>query len=225
MNNIKKIVCDDREFSHGKSQEDLKKKILEHFGTEKVEIRRLDVGDFILVLDNGKRIAIERKTDLDWISSCNHRRVQNQAIKMAEFYDYRFIIIIGSYKSIQEARKYNIKFSKKQWISNAISLIIRYKCGLLMVENNTDFIKSLDSIARMTDRELEPLEKPKIIQNSGNVLVDVISVIPGIGKKKAGAILAHFGSLRAVMDASEKEIMKVRGIGKKQASEIKRWLN
>jgi Fanconi anemia group M protein len=52
------------------------------------------------------------------------------------------------------------------------------------------------------------------------LLVYVVSSLPGIGAKTANNLLKHFGSVRAVMNASKEELMEVDGVGPKRAEEI-----
>jgi excinuclease ABC subunit C len=43
--------------------------------------------------------------------------------------------------------------------------------------------------------------------------------IPGIGPSKRNLLLKEFGSLEAIKEASEEELMKVKGITQKDSSE------
>jgi len=224
MSNIKKVLVDYREVSNGIAQQNFKQQIISHFGEDKVFIESLPIGDFVVILNDGTVFVVERKEDLDWISSCIKRRVQSQVLKMVEAFDHRFVIIIGDYKSIQNNRQY-VKFSKKQWISNMISLGIRYKTPVYMVESKLDFLKAIDSIAKMIDRETEPLEKPKNIKNTGNPKTDILGAVPGIGKKKSEKLLLKFGSIKNIINSSADKISEVNGVSKNNAEEILRWFN
>jgi Fanconi anemia group M protein len=48
----------------------------------------------------------------------------------------------------------------------------------------------------------------------------LIEGLPSVGPKTAQALLAHFGSPRAVFTATEDELQKVVGLGKKTATTI-----
>ena len=48
-----------------------------------------------------------------------------------------------------------------------------------------------------------------------------LTQIPGIGEKKARALLAEFKSLKRISEASAGELAAVKGIGKKDADAIK----
>jgi excinuclease ABC subunit C len=49
--------------------------------------------------------------------------------------------------------------------------------------------------------------------------------VPGLGPVKKKAVLAHFGSLKKVADASAQELAEVSGIGPIQAEQIWQFLN
>ena len=53
----------------------------------------------------------------------------------------------------------------------------------------------------------------------------VIDEIPGMGDKRKAALLAHFGSVRRLQNASEVQIAAVPGIGPVFAKEIVEWLH
>lgn len=57
------------------------------------------------------------------------------------------------------------------------------------------------------------------------VQLQVLSAIPGIKEDNAKALLAKYGSLRAIIDADENEIAKVKGIGAKKAKAITQAFN
>jgi Fanconi anemia group M protein len=48
----------------------------------------------------------------------------------------------------------------------------------------------------------------------------IISAFPEIGMKNARLLLAHFGSIQAIVNASFEELVAVRGIGEKTAQRI-----
>lgn len=49
----------------------------------------------------------------------------------------------------------------------------------------------------------------------------VLQSLPGIGKKRAEALLEHFGGIEAVMSATENELSEVEGIGDPTAEKIR----
>lgn len=49
----------------------------------------------------------------------------------------------------------------------------------------------------------------------------VVEMLPGCGRVLARSLLHHFGSVQAVVDASEEELRALKGIGAKTAAEIR----
>ena len=54
--------------------------------------------------------------------------------------------------------------------------------------------------------------------------IHLLRALPGIGAKSAKALLYHFGSIRKVVNAPEKELLEVPGIGGKTARKIQNVL-
>jgi Fanconi anemia group M protein len=48
----------------------------------------------------------------------------------------------------------------------------------------------------------------------------IISAFPEIGMKNARLLLAHFGSIQGIVNASLEELVAVKGIGEKTAQRI-----
>jgi Fanconi anemia group M protein len=48
----------------------------------------------------------------------------------------------------------------------------------------------------------------------------IIASFPEVGLKNARQLLAHFGSIRAITNATEEDLSAVEGIGKKKAGRI-----
>ena len=48
--------------------------------------------------------------------------------------------------------------------------------------------------------------------------------IPGLGPVKKKALLAHFGSLKKISQATQEQLQEVAGIGPSQATEIRQFL-
>jgi len=54
--------------------------------------------------------------------------------------------------------------------------------------------------------------------------INTLIGIPGVGEYRAIKLLEHFGSFRAIVEADEKEIAKIEGLGMKTARKIKETL-
>lgn len=48
----------------------------------------------------------------------------------------------------------------------------------------------------------------------------VLEGIPGVSPKIARELLSHFGSVKEIVNATEKELLQVKGLGKKKVRDI-----
>jgi excinuclease ABC subunit C len=62
-------------------------------------------------------------------------------------------------------------------------------------------------------------------RRSKGMVDSVLDDVPGLGPVKKKAVLAHFGSLKKVAQASVEELTEVSGIGPLQAEQIWQFLN
>ena len=53
----------------------------------------------------------------------------------------------------------------------------------------------------------------------------ILDNLPGIGEKKKAKLLTHFGSLKKIKEASPSDLMKVKGINKRDAQTIHHLLH
>lgn len=63
------------------------------------------------------------------------------------------------------------------------------------------------------------------VEIDAEVQMQVLSAIPGVKEENAKALIAKFGSLRAIAEADEAEIAKVKGLGGKKAKAITQAFN
>ena len=61
--------------------------------------------------------------------------------------------------------------------------------------------------------------------NMGDAQIRVLSGLPGISTMLAGRLLSNFGSLERIFSAEEEELVKVDGIGRRKAREIRAVLS
>ncbi|MEO0150116.1 MAG: helix-hairpin-helix domain-containing protein, partial [candidate division WOR-3 bacterium] len=60
---------------------------------------------------------------------------------------------------------------------------------------------------------------------SKNANKSVLDLIPGIGEKRKKVLLAYFGSIKGIKEASVEEIASLPGFNKKVAKTLKEFLN
>ncbi|MGB5107037.1 MAG: helix-hairpin-helix domain-containing protein [Candidatus Zixiibacteriota bacterium] len=77
----------------------------------------------------------------------------------------------------------------------------------------------------MSNGNNEKIDDESSAEIDAEVQLQVLSAIPGIKEDNAKALLAKYGSLRAIIDADETELSKVKGIGAKKAKAIMQAFN
>ncbi len=198
------IVIDDRE--------KLIAKIL-HEKDIIVDIRRLDVGDFII----SKRVVVERKSVPDFVSSIIDRRLFVQLENMKEFYERPIILIEG------EEDIYSVRNVHPNAIRGALaSVMIDYGVPVLRTSSPDETADMLIAMARreqLEKREIS-LHKKKPMTLS-DMQVYVVSSLPMIGPGTAKRLLEYFGSIENVFNADINSLVKVEGIGKEKAKKMK----
>lgn len=183
-----------------------------------VEEKQLPVGDYLL----SKRVAVERKTSSDFLSSLTDGRLFKQLEELKSNFKNPLLIIEG-----------NGLFNGERKIHpNAIrgalaSITLDYGIPILTTENNLETAEMLFSIAKreQLDRRKNNSVRGKKGKRSPNEIQEyIVAGLPKIDRAKARALLKHFGSPEKVFTASKEELMQVDGIGEKLATKIRRLM-
>lgn len=192
------------------------KEIIEHLKKigAKVNETNLLVGDFVC----SERIAIERKTHSDFISSIIDGRVFEQAKSLKENFAKPIIIIEG--------------YSDRQINENALrgataSLLVDFGISLLSTKNPLDTARIIYWIAKKEQLEGGKEIKIKVGKKSKEMKrlqEQIVAGLPGISTVISRRLLEHFGSVEKIFSANEEELKKVKGVGKKLALKIRKIL-
>lgn len=170
----------------------------------------LDIGDFVC----SERVAIERKTYSDFISSIIDGRIFEQATILKENFE-RPIIIIEGYS--------NNTISENALKGAIASLLIDFGIPLVATRNQLDTAKIIFWIAKKEQSEGKQLaikvgRKPKDAKAQKE---HMICSLPGVSIVLAKRLLEKFGTVEKVFCASEDELQEVKRIGKKLAQKIR----
>jgi len=180
-----------------------------------VKPTRLPVGDFIV----SERACVERKTAADFEASIIDGRLFTQATELKNHFESPLIALVGN----------NFERIHPKALRGAIiSLVIDYKIPLLFFENDEelgDFIYSLAEREQLLERKEKKLRFEKRLMPLHEQQLFVVESLPLIGPKNARNLLEHFKTIENIVNASEKELTKVKGIGKIRAREIKKTLS
>jgi len=180
--------------------------------------KRLEVGDY-LIAHKGVEVPVERKDANDYLSSIADGRLFAQTHQLSSRYEIAFVCVIGNIDYAIRMRE----FRKEAVIGSIISIALRRNFGRvipLFFKNEVEFCYALKSINRMVESG-NLKTRPRIIKKGCiDDQIAMLTAIPGIGEEKARRLLEKFGSIQRIVNASVFELMRVEGIGEKQAKII-----
>ncbi|MFA4860755.1 DEAD/DEAH box helicase [Methanoregula sp.] len=200
-----RIVVDDRETSS---------KVVELLSGMEAAIRleRLATGDYAI----GNRILVERKTARDFVDTLIERDLLGQIKTMAEAVPRPVLIIEGG-----------DLYTQRDIHPNAIkgvlaALTVDMGVTLLFTRDEQDTAQMLMVLARREEgergeRKVHPHKTHSSVREEQEF---IISAFPDIGMKNARLLLAHFGSIQAIVNASLEELVAVKGIGEKTGQRV-----
>lgn len=183
-----------------------------------VDCRVLAPADFVV-----GDLAIERKSVGDFHASLIDKRLFEQVARIKETYARCALLLEGDLEFFAER-----KHPRAIWGAMA-SLAIDWGIPVLPVPDKTSSAQMLATLARRAVKERghaapEVRFRPRML-SEGARQKHAVQGLPGIGDVVSESLLDHFGSVRRVFAANEKDLQKVAGVGKGRAAEIARFLD
>jgi ERCC4-related helicase len=180
-----------------------------------IELKRLDVGDYIL----SKDVGVEFKTRQDFVDSLIDGRLLEQIKSLKKTYQKPLIVVEGT-EDIYGMR--NIHPNAIRGLMATIAL--SYGIPILFTTDSKDTAELLSIIAKREqetgDKEFSPHStKPK---TDKEIQEYVVSSLPNVGGALAKDLLRRFKTIKTIINATEDELQEVANLGKKKASDIKR---
>ena len=179
-------------------------------------LETLEVGDYVL----SDRVVVERKAVEDFLETLvgGDRSLFEQVGAAARHYARPVVIIEGE-------RLYEARNVHPNAIRGAIaSLAVDFGASVLRTTDADDTADLLEVIAR---REQEADDRSVSVhgEKGGKTLAEqqeyVVGAVAEVGPVTARALLAHFGSVEAVMGATEEDLLAVDGVGEVTADRIR----
>ncbi|MFC4246085.1 DEAD/DEAH box helicase [Natribaculum luteum] len=181
-----------------------------------VRLETLAVGDYVL----SDRVAVERKSVADFVDSLvgGDRSVFEQVGDMARHYSRPIVVVEG--EGLYEQRDVH-----PNAVRGALSsLAVDFGASVLRTESEADTTELLAVVAgreQDTAGRAVSVHGEKQSKTLGEQQEYVVSSIADIGPVTARSLLAEFGSVEAVMTASEEELMEADGVGQVTAERIR----
>lgn len=202
------IVVDDRERGSAVWS------ILANTKTFNVRVQRLALGDYLV----DGRFLFERKTLGDLVASIKEGRLFAQALRLAQVNGVRAALILeGTSKSLHGCA---MRWEAIQGALVTVSLFVGLP--VLRTRSPAETLRTFLYAARqgrtvaygaLPRRGRRPKGKTALQRH-------MLQGLPGVGPARAARLLAHFGSVRAVLTAGEDELASVAGVGEQTAGRI-----
>lgn len=202
------IVVDHREMAGGVVKE------LVRLGVG-VRPQSLEVADYVL----SDRVAVERKTSADYEASIMDGRLFAQVREMRNAYASPLLVVEGGLGVGRLA-------PEALWGSVA-SLAVGFRVPVVTTASAAETARLLAAVAK---REQLDEKRPVAVRSEKGTMTDddrlrfLVEGLPDVSAVLAKRLLARFGTVRAIANASEEDLMQVEGIGKQRAAEIARVL-
>jgi ERCC4-type nuclease len=155
----------------------------------------------------------------------NDGRRDEQLYNMSYGFPLSYIVTIGSASRALRGTKMTLNAYISSLVGSSLKRAPDGVGGQVItvnLESETEFVlflKYLDEKVKEGSFSRVPVMQKRAWKPE-ELLVYVVSSLPGIGAKTANNLLKHFGSVRGVMNASKEQLMEVDGVGPKKAEEI-----
>jgi Fanconi anemia group M protein len=179
-----------------------------------IEIKTMAVADYQI----SEEVALERKTASDFVSSIADKRLYKQAKEMVEEFKKPVIILEGD-------NLYS-GFMNPNAIRGALAAIaVDFGIPIIPTRSPDD---TAAMIRRIAIREQAEERAPVQVRTEKKPLtlleqqLFIVESLPNVGPVNARKLLEEFGSVKEIINASEDDLQKVDGIGKKIAKSMKK---
>ncbi|MCI0497091.1 MAG: DEAD/DEAH box helicase [Thermoplasmata archaeon] len=198
-----RIIADMREFRSPVTREVSRHGIL-------VEGKMLEAGDYIV----STRVAVERKTAEDLAASIIDGRLFQQVKDLASAYPTPVIIVEGPV--------FSTRVPENVLLGALASMLIDFRIPVLNTATPEETARLLIAMARREAKagRGSSVRPGRVSRDPEDMRQYVVEGLPNVSGVLAKRLLDHFGSVRAVMNASEEELQAVQGIGKVKAKAI-----
>jgi Fanconi anemia group M protein len=192
------IIADTREFNSEVVRELARKGVV-------VESQQLDIGDYIL----SDRLAVERKEVDDFLTSLMGGRLFSQLKMLKSAYINPILVVEGDGLFTRRG------VSEQAIIGALASIVSDFNISVI---STSDVKETANLLAMMAKREKEEgrpvgVRGEKVAMSLQDRQQFIIEGLPGISATLAQRLLAHFGSVKAIIEADAEKLCEVRGVG------------
>ncbi|MCK4365437.1 MAG: DEAD/DEAH box helicase [Thermoplasmatales archaeon] len=183
-----------------------------------VEPQQLDVGDYVL----SSRIGVERKNVDDFLESLIGGKLFKQMTRLRDAYSRPILVLEGENLLTKRNINHNAIFG------SLASISVDFGIPVLTTKDAAETADLLKVIAKREQRDGKKTvavrgEKTQMSLRERQQFI--IEGLPNVSAVIAKRLLSHFGSIKDIANATEGELLEVKGVGKNIASDIIKLLN
>ncbi|MFH1789364.1 MAG: DEAD/DEAH box helicase [Candidatus Altiarchaeota archaeon] len=183
-----------------------------------VRFQNIPVGDYLV----SDRVVVERKTIKDFLQSLVDKRLLAQMREMTRNFP-NVVLVLEGHEDL---------FAERNIHPNAIrgvlaSLVVDFGVAIVPTRDEVDsaaFIYALAKREQEDEGRIVSLRGERKPYSLSERQIFMVESLPNVSAVLARRLLARFGSVQALVNASESELMSVEGIGDAKASEIRKVL-
>lgn len=181
-----------------------------------ISFKTLKAGDYLV----NDQILIERKTADDFALSMLTGRLFRQCSKMRNTGLVCLIIVEGNPMDTRH------KISAEALQGALLSVMVRWQIPVYLVWDKHETVKAIlrTGMQNMKAETSRPVWQ-KGGRKSRNSQVYFLQSLPSVGPKLALELLRNFGSVSRIINASQKELETIEGIGIKKAENLFGFFN
>jgi ERCC4-type nuclease len=182
-----------------------------------VEENKGNVDRYIL----SERLAIERRTGSSFLRGIQDKTLFTSAIYLREHFEVPVLIVEG------EVDYAYASFNPQAARGALTSMMLQYGVSVLSTPDVAETVALVAMVARQEQvgiPEISLIPKRKAV-DLPDMQRRIVEMLPGCGMVMARDLLQHFGSVKRIVNATEREFRSVRGIGATKAAELVKVLN
>lgn len=182
-----------------------------------VSVSSLFSGDYII----NKAIGIERKSREDFVQSLVSGRLFSQVAKLKRSFPRPLLVIEGDpYNSAYDIHEEAVRGA-------LLSVAVSWQLPVLFSKDPQDTAGIILMIAQQDISIPVTGVRPEHFRQSRKSCrqLSLLQALPGVGPELAVRLLKKMGSLKTVINATERELREVEGIGENKAEKIHAFIN
>lgn len=177
--------------------------------------RKLDIGDYVLP----GNVGVERKRAMDFISSIVDGRLFEQGKELVRAFDKAYVIVEGDVW-----RALNRRDVHKHSVLGALVMLINIGMRILYTPDEEGTAYILKALAEGNEnKSIKPIPTKKG-ETIKDFQINFLSSLPGIGPRRAEALLRAFGTPLNALNNLNQWVRSVDGINEGLVNMVRRVL-